>query len=248
MKREVAPEEVDLTCDDLKAESDEHVRECCEACQGDAGCRDSVAEGAPVASLNEQEVVAEAGARQIISAEVKAEIVEYIQAFAIAIVLAAFIITFIAQSFVVEGSSMEPSLHNRERLLVNKLVYRFRKPAYGDIVVFRYPANPKRRFIKRVIGVPGDEVEIRDGYVLRNGIVLDESYTMDLTYGYFGPKTVPEGHYFVLGDNRNNSDDSRYPDVGFVPMANIVGKAGLIWWPPGRMGLIKNPEARMAKP
>ena len=125
--------------------------------------------------LDEQEVMAEVGARQILSSEVKAEIIEYIQAFAIAIVLAAFIITFIAQSFVVEGSSMEPSLHNRERLLVNKLVYRFRKPAYGDIVVFRYPANPKRRFIKRVIGVPGDKVEVRNGYVLLNGRVLDEN-------------------------------------------------------------------------
>jgi signal peptidase I len=197
---------------------------------------------------DEQEVVAEAASREILSPEVKAEIIEYVQAFAVAIVLAAFIITFIAQSFVVEGSSMEPSLHNRERLLVNKLVYRFRKPAYGDIVVFRYPANPKRRFIKRVIGVPGDEVEVRDGYVIVNGMPLDENYTLDLTYGYFGPKVVPNGHYFVLGDNRNNSDDSRYPDVGFVPMANVVGKASLIWWPVGRMGLVKNPEARMMMP
>ncbi|HHX26248.1 MAG TPA: signal peptidase I [Firmicutes bacterium] len=178
----------------------------------------------------------------------KAEILEYVQAFAVAIVLAAFIITFIAQSFVVEGSSMEPSLHNRERLLVNKLVYRFRKPQYGDVVVFRYPANPKRRFIKRVIGIPGDEVEVRDGFVIVNGMALDEDYTMDLTYGYFGPKTVPDGHYFVLGDNRNNSDDSRYPDVGFVPMANIVGKASFIWWPPRRISLVRNPEARLVNP
>jgi signal peptidase I len=196
----------------------------------------------------EQEVMAEAGARPILSAEMKAEILEYVQAFAVAIVLAAFIITFIAQSFVVEGSSMEPSLHNRERLLVNKLVYRFRKPEYGDVVVFRYPANPKRRFIKRVIGVPGDEVEVRDGFVIVNGMTLDEDYTMDLTYGYFGPKTVPDGHYFVLGDNRNNSDDSRYPDVGFVPMANIVGKASFIWWPPRRISLVRNPEARLVNP
>lgn len=181
-------------------------------------------------------------ARPLISPALKAEILEYVQAFAIAIVLAAFIITFIAQSFVVEGSSMEPSLHNRERLLVNKLVYRFREPQRGDVVVFRYPANPKRKFIKRVIGVPGDVVEVRDGHVILNGQVLEEDYTMDLTYGVFGPEVVPEGHYFVLGDNRNNSDDSRFPDVGFVPGANIVGKAFVTWWPPGEIGLVRRPQ------
>lgn len=220
--------------------------ECCDRAHNEltneAGCSATcLASGTePV----QQEGMAGAGARPILSPEVKAELIEYLQAFAIAIVLAAFIITYVAQSFVVEGSSMEPSLYNRERLLVNKLVYRFRKPEYGDVVVFRYPANPKRRFIKRVIGVPGDVVEIRDGHVILNGVVLDEDYTRDFTYGYFGPKTVPEGRYFVLGDNRNNSDDSRYPDVGFVPMENIVGKASFRWWPPGRMSLIRKPEMR----
>lgn len=220
--------------------------ECCDRAHNEltneAGCSATcLASGTePV----QQEGMAGAGARPILSPEVKAELIEYLQAFAIAIVLAAFIITYVAQSFVVEGSSMEPSLYNRERLLVNKLVYRFRKPEYGDVVVFRYPANPKRRFIKRVIGVPGDVVEIRDGHVILNGVVLDEDYTRDFTYGYFGPKTVPGGRYFVLGDNRNNSDDSRYPDVGFVPMENIVGKASFRWWPPGRMSLIRKPEMR----
>jgi len=237
------PEEPDLKCDDSKAGYDD--AECCEGKAENSGCETCLASGI---EPGEQEIMAAAGTRCILSPEMKAEIIEYVQAFAVAIVLAAFIITFIAQSFVVEGSSMEPSLHNRERLLVNKLVYRFRKPERGDVVVFRYPANPKRRFIKRVIGVPGDEVEVRDGFVILNGMTLDEDYTLDLTYGYFGPKTVPDGHYFVLGDNRNNSDDSRYPDVGFVPMANIVGKAGLIWWPPQRIGLLRNPQAGLAKP
>jgi signal peptidase I len=180
--------------------------------------------------------------RLAISPALRAEIVEYVQAFAIAIVLAAFIITFIAQSFVVEGSSMEPNLHNRERLLVNKLVYRFKEPQRGDVVVFRYPANPRRKFIKRVIGVPGDMVEVRDGHVILNGEVLEEDYTMDLTFGTFGPEVVPAGHYFVLGDNRNNSDDSRFPDVGFVPRRNIVGKAFVAWWPPGEIGLLRTPK------
>lgn len=196
-----------------------------EACPGPAPCESA----APMA-------------KPIISATLRSEILEYVQAFAIAIVLAAFIITFIAQSFVVEGSSMEPSLHNRERLLVNKLVYRFKEPQRGDVVVFRYPANPKRKFIKRIIGVPGDVVEVRDGHVILNGQVLEEDYTMDLTFGTFGPEVVPPGHYFVLGDNRNNSDDSRFPDVGFVPRANIVGKAFVTWWPPGEIGLVRTPR------
>lgn len=243
MKSELIPEKPDLKCEDSKA-GDNGV----ERCEGtdETSCPETcLASGI---GPEEQGVMAEAGARCILSPEIKAEIIEYIQAFAVAIVLAAFIITFIAQTFVVEGSSMEPSLHNRERLIVNKLVYRFRKPNRGDVVVFRYPANPKRRFIKRVIGIPGDEVEVRDGFVILNGMTLTEDYTMDLTYGYFGPKQVPDGHYFVLGDNRNNSDDSRYPDVGFVPMANIVGKAGIVWWPPRRMSIIRNPLARLMTP
>jgi signal peptidase I len=243
VKSELIPGDPDLKSEGSKSGNDDV--EHCEGKEANTCCDTCQASGI---GPNEQEVMAKTGARPILSAEIKAEIIEYVQAFAVAIVIAAFIITFIAQSFVVEGSSMEPSLHNRERLLVNKLVYRLRKPERGEIVVFRYPANPKRRFIKRVIGVPGDEVEVRDGFVILNGIALNEDYTMDLTYGYFGPKTVPNGHYFVLGDNRNNSDDSRYPDVGFVPIANIVGKASLIWWPPGRICLIRNPEAHLVKP
>ncbi|NPV52159.1 MAG: signal peptidase I [Firmicutes bacterium] len=173
-----------------------------------------------------------------VSVKVRAEVMEYLQAFVIAVVLAAFIITFIAQSFVVQGSSMEPTLHNGERLLVNKFIYRFREPARGEIVVFRYPFDPRRKFIKRVIGVPGDRMEIRDGSVFLNGSKLDEPYTLDLTYGTYGPEVVPEGRVFVLGDNRNNSEDSRFADVGFVPLSNVVGHAFLIYWPLNRIGLV----------
>ena len=233
------PDESSTKSKDLKPDNN-NCEKCCEK-ENVNNCPEAYI--SQVSAAIQQQVVAEAESKPLLSPEVKAEILEYVHAFAVAIVLAAFIITFIAQSFVVEGSSMEPSLHNRERLLVNKFVYRFKKPEYGDVVVFRYPANPKRRFIKRVIGVPGDQVEIRDGFVVVNNNILNEDYTLDLTYGYFGPKIVPEEHYFVLGDNRNNSDDSRYPDVGFVPKSNIVGKAALLWWPFGRFGTIKSPEA-----
>lgn len=170
------------------------------------------------------------------------EIMEYVQALIIAVILAAFIITFVAQSFVVQGSSMEPTLHNGERLLVNKFIYRFRTPQRGEIIVFKYPYDPRRKFIKRVIGLPGDTVQIQGGKVILDGKPLVENYTLDLTYGAFGPQVVPEGTLFVLGDNRNNSEDSRYPDVGFVPFKNVVGMAFVRYWPPNRMSLVKPPE------
>ncbi len=176
----------------------------------------------------------------------KSEIREYVEAFIIAVVLALFIITFIAQSFRVDGSSMEPSLHNGQRLIVDKISYRFSSPKVGDIVVFRYPTDKSRMFIKRVIGIAGDEILIKDGVVYRNGHPLVENYINGPTHGAFtrnyGPVIIPSKSYFVLGDNRLNSDDSRYPDVGFVPDDNIVGRAIISYWPINTIGIIKVPD------
>lgn len=175
----------------------------------------------------------------------KSEIREYIEAFIIAVVLALFIITFIAQSFRVDGSSMEPSFHNGQRLIVDKLSYRFNTPQTGDVIVFRYPTDLKRMFIKRVIGVSGDEILIKDGTVYLNGTALVENYINGPTHGAFtrnhGPVIVPADSFFVLGDNRLNSDDSRYPDVGFVPRNNIVGRAIFSYWPLTEIGIIRIP-------
>lgn len=173
----------------------------------------------------------------------KSELREYIEALLIAIILALFIITFIAQSFVVQGRSMEPTLHNGQRLLVDKLTYRFRPPARGEIVVFRYPADPRRKFIKRVIGLPGEEVMIRDAIVYINGQPLQEPYINGPTYGDWGPRKVPENGYFVLGDNRNNSDDSRFPDVGFVPRKLLMGRAVFSYWPFSEVGIVQIPQS-----
>lgn len=156
---------------------------------------------------------------------------EYIEAFIIAVVLAAFIITFVVQSYLVDGSSMEPTFHDGQRLMVSKFIYRFTEPQHGDIVVFRNPSNPSKKFIKRVIGVPGDKIEIRDLVVYVNDVPLEDDYILDVTRGRFGPVIVPEKSLFVLGDNRNISDDSRYASVGFVPYKNLVGKAFLVYWP-----------------
>lgn len=169
---------------------------------------------------------------------------EYLEMVFLSLGVAFFILAFIAQPFVVEGSSMEPSLHEGQRLIVSKLSYRGRGPRRGDIVVFRYAANRRLRFIKRVIGLPGETVAIRDGRVMVNGRELVEDYLIDRTLGEFGPATVPRGRVFVLGDNRANSRDSRYPEVGMIPYRDIVGKAVAVYWPPWLVGPIREASGR----
>lgn len=173
----------------------------------------------------------------------KSPLREWVESIVGALILTVFIITFIAQSFVVQGTSMMPTLQNRQRLLVDKITYRFREPNHGDIIVFRYPSDPKEEFIKRVIAVPGDTIAIIDGRLFVNGNLIDEEYIVETTIVGFGPQYVPDGHYFVLGDNRNRSLDSRDSRVGFVPRENIVGRAIWSYWPLGKLEIIRAPEA-----
>ena len=168
-------------------------------------------------------------------------IMEYVNACIVAVVLAAFIMTFVARSFVVQGSSMEPTLYNGERLLVNRFIYRFREPQRGDIIVFRYPQDPRQMFIKRVIGVPGDELMISGGMVYVNGTGLNEPYIAESSTREYGPALVPTKRVFVLGDNRNNSQDSTDDSVGMVPFGSIQGKAFVVYWPVDRIRTLKNP-------
>ncbi len=168
-------------------------------------------------------------------------ILDYLVTFAIAIVLTAFIMTFVVQSFVVDGPSMQPTLYTGERLLVNKFIYRFKEPQRGDIIVFRPPGEPNyRKFIKRVIGLPGDVINIENGIVYVNNEPVQAEYTFEkISSRWFPvnfPVKVPEGHVFVLGDNRNNSKDSRH--LGPIPMKNITGEAFLLYWPLTKGGLI----------
>lgn len=166
------------------------------------------------------------------------------------------------QNFRVEGSSMEPNLHNDEYLIVNKAVYfrldfdwlgkvmpflgiqegegfyLFHPPRRGEVIVFRYPQDPSRDFIKRVIGTPGETVEIRSGKVYINGIPVEEPYLRDLPLYMLPPQKVPLGNYFVLGDNRNNSSDSHI--WGVVPIDNVVGRAWFTYWPMNQWGLAPN--------
>lgn len=159
------------------------------------------------------------------------EIKDWVISIAIAVVLALFIRHFVVELYLVDGPSMRPTLQNQERLVVNKFIYNLHDPERGDILVFQYPKDPSRDFIKRVIAIPGDTIEIKDGHIYVNGELKNEPYILSTTRGDYPLATVPEGHIFVMGDNRNNSEDSRFADVGMVPFDLIKGKAVLIFWP-----------------
>ena len=140
----------------------------------------------------------------------------------------------------VDGSSMEPTLHSGAYVLVNKLSYRLGQPTYGDIIVFYYPRDPGQEYIKRVIGLPGDQVEVVDGEVYVNDRLLDEPYISAAPI-YPGSWTVPDDALFVFGDNRNNSSDSH--TWGPLPISYVVGKAVLVYWPPTDWGLVEHAGA-----
>lgn len=155
------------------------------------------------------------------------------------------LIRVVIQNFRIEGYSMEPNLHQGQYLIVNKAVYRWlHPPQRGDIVVFEYPRAPDRDFIKRVIGLPGETVEIRDGSIYIDGVPLAEPYLGSPTHGSMAARTLGPGEYFVLGDNRDNSSDSR--SWGPLPQQNIIGKAWLSYWPPRLWGSIPNPNYSFA--
>ena len=148
-----------------------------------------------------------------------------------AVVMALLIRTFIVELYIVDGPSMRPTLQHEERLVVSKFIYKLRDPEKGDILIFKYPRDPSRDFIKRVIAVGGDTIEIKEGRVYVNDQMLKEDYILEKTRTEYPKVTVPNGTVFVMGDNRNNSDDSRFADVGFVPLDMIKGKAMLVFWP-----------------
>jgi signal peptidase I len=145
------------------------------------------------------------------------------------------VVNLITARIRVEGISMEPSLHDGEFVVVNRLTYRWKEPERGDVVVFHFPSDPRRRFIKRVIGLPGETVTIRDGQVLINGFVLEEPY-LDEEPRYHGEWRIAPNEVFVLGDNRNNSSDSQ--NWGPLDINEIIGKAMLVYWPMDTIGLI----------
>ena len=148
---------------------------------------------------------------------------------------------FIVEAFVIPSASMEPTLHGcpgctDDRVLANKFIYDFTKPNRGDIIVFKSVTNPKEDLIKRVIGLPGDTIQVKNDVLFLNGKRQKESY-ISKDPGFqppYGPEKVPKGHYFMMGDNRGNSYDSRY--FGPLPAKNIEGEAFMRFWPLNRIG------------
>ncbi len=164
----------------------------------------------------------------------------------IAAILAIFIRTFIFGPYKIPTGSMKPTFMEEDKIFVDKLSYRFHAPERGDIIVFKYPLDRKKDFVKRLAGLPGETLEIRKGILLVNGKPMTELPFSGNTYynvedWKFGKSgeviRVPEGHYFALGDNSAHSADSR--QWGFVPKKDLVGKAFMIWWPPQRIKLAK---------
>jgi signal peptidase I len=162
-----------------------------------------------------------------------------------AVALALAIRTFIVAPFKIPSGSMRPTLVEGDRILVSKFTYHFREPQRGEIIVFRYPDNPKRPFIKRLVGLGDDAVEIRDGHLLVNGQPPQEAAFLETNHYYnqgaFGQEgevvQVPAGEYFVLGDNSSFSHDSRF--WGFVPKRLLIGRALCIFWPPNRIRVLR---------
>jgi signal peptidase I len=155
----------------------------------------------------------------------------WLKTLASAAVYATLIVTFGFQVARVEGTSMAPTLADHDRLVVNKLAYRVGDPQVGDIVMLHYPPDPEKLFVKRVIAMEGDSIRIVDGHVFRNNIRVTDDYVLSeyRSHEDYGPEVIPEGYYFVMGDHRNNSSDSR--DWKYVPKKYIVGKVQLRWWP-----------------
>ena len=159
------------------------------------------------------------------------ELIAWLKTLASAAVYATLIVTFGFQVARVEGHSMAPTLEDQDRLIVNKLAYRIGEPHLGDIVMLYYPNDPSKSFVKRVIAEEGDQLRIADGKVFRNDVLLDDSFVPPeyRSHDDWGPEVIPEGYYFVMGDHRNNSSDSRH--WRFVPKKYIIGRVQLRWWP-----------------
>jgi signal peptidase I len=167
-----------------------------------------------------------------VAGRIAEEVVAWLKTLASAAVYATLIVTFGFQVARVEGQSMAPTLADQDRLIVNKAAYRFfEEPQIGDIVMLYYPLNPEKSFVKRVIAKEGDQVRIVDGRVYRNDVLINDEYVPAeyRSHDDWGPEIVPEGQYFVMGDHRNNSSDSRH--WKWVPKKYIIGKVQLRWWP-----------------
>jgi len=164
----------------------------------------------------------------------KKEFADWLETIIVAGILALIIRTFILATFFIPSGSMIPTFNIRDRVIGNKFIYKFYQPRRQDIIIFKYPVDEKIYFVKRLIGFPGDKIEIKNGNIFINDALLNEdNYNIIKDTCNFGPILVPPRSYFVLGDNRGNSADSRY--WGFVPEKNLVAQAMFVFWPLNRL-------------
>jgi signal peptidase I len=171
------------------------------------------------------------------------ELFELLGYMAVVLVLAGLIVTFIGQRTMVSGSSMESTLSDKDNLIVDKITYRFSNPKRFDIIVFPFQYEEDTYYIKRIIGMPGETIQIIDGNILINGEVLEESYGREVIKSSgraSEPITLGDDEYFVMGDNRNESADSREPDVGNIKKDDIIGRAWVRIWPLNKFGVLKH--------
>ncbi|MCM8758584.1 MAG: signal peptidase I [Candidatus Omnitrophica bacterium] len=171
------------------------------------------------------------------------EILSWVWAIALVLILRQFFV----QAFVIPSESMKPTLKIHDRLLANKIIYKIRQPQRWEVIIFKYPEDPKKYFVKRLVGLPGESLLIKDGHVYIDGKIMEQPRNIPIplyyycegasSYGINKEVKIPENAYYALGDNSINSRDSRY--WGFIPSKNLVGKALFIYWPPWRMGIIR---------
>lgn len=176
---------------------------------------------------------------KITKESIKREIMEWIIVIEVAVILAVVLNMFLIVNAIVPTASMEPTIMTGDRIFGNRLAYKKDDPKRGEIIIFKFPDDEKQLFIKRIIGMPGETVSMKDGKVYINDEVLDEPYLATIPYGDFGPVTVPEGAYFMMGDNRNNSADSRFWNQPFVYRDKILGRAAFCYFPFSHFGKIE---------
>jgi signal peptidase I len=183
------------------------------------------------------------GALQSIGPVAQTQLKEGVDSIVWAGVVALLLIHFVVRSFYIPSGSMLPTLEINDFILVNELLYDFTDPSRGDIVVFHPPptyTGDKTDLIKRVVGVENDKIEVKDGRLYINDVEIQEKFIKDSISGAFGPEVVKKGHVFVMGDNRDNSRDSRI--IGQIPLENMVGRAEMIFYPPSRIRFFNFPR------
>lgn len=171
----------------------------------------------------------------------KKELLEWVLMLVCTVAAVVVFNSFVVVNMKIPSGSMEDGVQVGDRIFANRLAYLKDEPERMDIIVFRYPDDRSKLYIKRIIGLPGETVNIVDGkvYINDSETPLDDSFIKEPMKGSYGPFEVPEGHYFVLGDNRNNSHDSRKWENKYVPEEDILGKAGFRYWPLNKIGFVK---------